>query len=97
MGANFQTVSFTPDITSPKQAQHAMSQRIEQCLHEYGHDAYNGTFSTCHTSVVLPRTFATDADAEAWIEEHHEKRDPVMIVKVTTPAPHYFAGAWCAE
>lgn len=68
--------------------------RVEDAIHEHGHDAYNGTISTTGGIRVSSSTFKTDEEASEYILEHTEKRGHILAVTVGN---FWYIGGWAAE
>jgi hypothetical protein len=68
----------------------------QQCLYDYGHAGYTGTFAENDGEVLLEINEPIDRDeAREWLMENCKKWGPVIIIK--TQKDQYVAGAWCSS
>ena len=97
MGACFQTMTL-PGNMLRNEVSKAFSDKQAHCLHQYGHDPYNGTWSTCRGLAFPSKTFDSVDAACDWIEEHAQKWDNALCVTAKEGGVvSWVIGAWCAE
>lgn len=80
MGAHNTHAYFDGKLTE-EQLHKVYDEYIEQLLHEYGHEPYNGTLSTCNGLIISDEVFDTEAEAEEYGLEHTNKWGAAMAVK----------------
>lgn len=95
MGSNFQTE--TMEHTTPEVLKDRWAKYMDELTYMYGHDCYNGTFSTCRGLQITDITFNSDNEAEEWLCDNTEKWGEAVAVKVLSPHKHWLVGGWCAE
>lgn len=93
MGAEF--VDERLKATTRDEAISEVKQIIEQCLHDYGHAGYTGTFAESDGVNVVEREMKDYDEAYDWLIDNCRKWGPVLVVK--TMADGYVAGAWCSS
>lgn len=93
MGAQFNDYWLQADDKAS--AQKEFDELIESLTYRYGHDSYNGTFTTNAGGTVTftDKTFDSVAAAEEWLVENAQKWEPVLAVKVVGRGGWYL-GAW---
>lgn len=93
MGAEF--VYETLKAETREEAIYEVTQIIKQCLHDYGHAGYTGTFAESD-GVSVVDVYVDDYDKACdWLLENCRKWGPVLVVKTRDDC--YVAGAWCAS
>ncbi len=92
MGAEF--VCETLKATTRDEAIAEVKQIIEQCLYDYGHAGYTGTFAESDGVKVVEREMKDYDEACDWLIDNCRKWGPVLVVKTISGC--YVAGAWCA-
>ena len=96
MGAcsNFMTV----ETTNKPEVEKEFNEYVEECLYEYGHSCYNGTFSTCDGLKVSSKVFEDEKEARDYILKNTEKWGYALAVTVKIDKGDYtLIGGWCAE
>ena len=88
MGAT--NIHYTASKTFHKSARDAYRALTEEAQHEYGHDGYNGTISTCQLGGKIPKP----ADEIAY-DEALDKIDKRECVYYETDTEYVFIG-WAA-
>lgn len=92
MGANFNFQVLK--ATTPAKAKKEGLALIEDCLYEFGHGGYTGTFAEC-IGVEMPNIkFKSVKDAEVWLDENAQKWGAMLVVKADK---QYCAGALCSD
>jgi hypothetical protein len=79
MGANFEVVEFDGNLTRD-QLTNKYQELVQDQKYEYGHGGYSGTFATLHGIAIKGGVFSSRKEAEDYIENNHQKRDPAMAV-----------------
>lgn len=98
MGASY--ISRRIKETDRTAIENKFDEIVEECLYEYGHDSYNGTFSTMHgIKVRTSNVFSDRYSADEFIAEHTEKWGSAMAVTVKEKGqePYTVIGGWAAE
>lgn len=99
MGASFITQRFKDE--DEKELKKEFSKLIDELRHEYGHNPYNGTFTTNSGLDITSMVFKTEDDAEEWLVRNCEKWKAVRAVKICSfkkdVGPYWLLGAWCAS
>lgn len=96
MGANFNTMRV--NSTNRDEIKESFYERKRRDEYEYGHDAYNGTFSTLSGIKILNKTFTNRDEAEDYICDRAEKWSDALAVTVQTEDETYtLIGGWCAS
>ena len=69
---------------------------IEECLHDYGHAGYTGSFAECD-GVVFVNNFAPkdSQEADEWLQDNANKWGPMLILMDNNH--NYYGGAWCSS
>ena len=98
MGASY--ISRAIKETSRTDITKKFNEIVDMCIYEYGHDSYNGTFSTMDgLSVKIDKVFSDRDSADDYIAEHTEKWGSAMAVTVKedNKEPYTVIGGWAAE
>jgi len=98
MGASF--ISRAIQETERPQITKKFNEIVDQCIYEYGHNSYNGTFSTMEgLTIKIDKVFPTRDSAEDYIAENTEKWGNAMAVTVKedNKEPYTVIGGWAAE
>ncbi len=93
MGAEFVCEKLKAETR--EEAIYEVKQIIEQCLHDYGHAGYTGTFAESYGVSVVDIDVNNCDEAYDWLIENCRKWGPVLIVE--TRDDGYVAGAWCSS
>jgi len=96
MGAQY--ISRAIKETGRKDIEKKFREIVEECIYEYGHDSYNGTFSTMSGVSVVNRTFSNRDNAEEYIIDKAEKWGDALAVTVKEEGkePYTLIGGWAA-
>lgn len=78
-----------------EEAIYEVKQIIEQCLHDYGHAGYTGTFAESKGVMVVEREVDDYDEACDWLIDNCRKWGPVLVVKTIDGG--YIAGALCSS
>jgi len=103
MGAHNEATDLTVDTNKKETIQSVWNNYIEELYYQYGHDAYNGTFTTCSRLKIgsLPDDVdATDANAVyEYLWDNTEKWENALavIVKEEKGIQTWLIGGWAAE
>ena len=81
MGANFQTM-ILPGGMIRNEVKKRFARGTQECRAEYGHDPYNGTWSTCSGLSFENKTFDSEDDAYEWLMDRAQKWDDALCVTV---------------
>ena len=92
MGACFNTSIFP--LCSAAELKIEYKNLIEELHYEYGHQPYNGTFTTCDGLLITNEKFESVDDAEDWLMEYTDKWG---VVKAVQADGKWVLGGWCAE
>jgi hypothetical protein len=93
MGAEFCCKALKAETI--EEAVYEVKQIVKQCLHDYGHAGYTGTFAESKGVSVVDVDVDDYDEACDWLLENCRKRGPVLVVK--TRDGGYIAGAWCSS
>lgn len=96
MGAcsNFMTIQTIDRAEIKKE----FKEYVEELIYDYGHDPYNGTFSTCSGLTITSKTFENENEARDYILDHTEKWGDALAVTIKSDKGDYtLIGGWCAE
>lgn len=91
MGATYVSTHFKGTL-SEKALLVEYDRYIEQQLHEYGHDGYNGTLSTCSGLAISHKEFDTYREADEFIFANTHKWGNALAVKcrnITKKTPKF--------
>ena len=92
--SNFMTIKTTDRNEIKKE----FKEYVEECIYEYGHSCYNGTFSTCSGLTITVKTFEDEREARDYILDHTEKWEDALAVTIKSDKGDYtLIGGWCAE
>ncbi|MCD6436357.1 MAG: hypothetical protein J7L15_08255 [Clostridiales bacterium] len=87
MGAHNVTEILKVDTNKGETLKSVWREYIDSLYHQYGHDSYNGTFTTCDGGSVkiayLPSTvnIANEEDIWEWLDENCEKWESAKAIK----------------
>jgi len=98
MGASF--ISRAIQETERPQITKKFNEIVDACIYEYGHNSYNGTFSTMEgLTIKIDKVFPTRDSAEDYIADNTEKWGNAMAVTVKedNKEPYTLIGGWAAE
>ena len=71
---------------------------VEQCLYDYGHSCYSGSFAEKDGLQILSKAFLSTDEAEEYIIEHNDKWGPAMAARVVVKEGYgWYIGGWCNE
>lgn len=98
MGAcfNYEIVEL-PDNPTKKDVEGMWGAVVSDCLHMHGHDAYNGTFSTCSGISFPEKHFESEDDAYSWLIKNTHKWAEAAVVSFNQDGKKWLLGGWCAE
>ena len=92
MGSTFQARTFREKTTD--KLRKAYESYVKELEFEYGHNPYNGTFSTCGAGLrITDKKFAHIDEAEQWLMDNHSKWDSAMAVQLFVPKKHFHGSA----
>lgn len=94
MGSCYQEATFKKRPT-----QKDYDNLVERAAWDYGHAGYSGTFAEAGgTMQVLSRHFGSFGEAQSWVQNHHEKWDPGILVSYSSgDETRWYLGAWCSS
>jgi hypothetical protein len=97
MGASY--ISRRIKETNKEDIKKKFREIVDECLYEYGHDSYNGTFSTMSGISIVNKTFSDRDSADDYICDHSEKWGDALAVTVKEDGkePYTLIGGWAAE
>ena len=98
MGASF--ISRAIKETNRDDIVKKFNEIVDECIYEYGHDSYNGTFSTMDgISIKIEKVFSDRDSAEDYICNNTEKWGNALavMVKEDNKEPYTLIGGWAAE
>jgi hypothetical protein len=96
MGAIFNSVVYEKDDRAAIQKEWNAS--VEQSLYDSGF-AYSGEIGMLAGDIKWQdKKLETAAQAEEYLEDHHEKWEPAMAVSfLKDGAKHWMVGGWCSS
>ena len=103
MGANNESEILTVDTNKKQTIQSVWREYIEELYYMHGHDAYNGTFTTCSGFKIgsLPDDIdITDQNAVlGYLWDNTEKREEALgiMVEEKEGIQTWVIGGWAAE
>lgn len=95
-----QSIFMTVQSVDKSDIIRAYNQQVKDDIHEYGHNAYNGSFSTLDGGLVLrlDKEFTDREDARRFILDYDERvvmRHAIaVIVKEEGDKPYTLIGGW---
>jgi len=96
MGAVFQYTTYSD--CSVEGLQRQFHETVEDAIAEYGYGGYTGTFAEADGLVVAGETFEDTETALDWIQNHHEKWEPVLAVKASSGSQTvWIVGGWLSS
>ena len=98
MGASSGFLNF--ESTDREQVQKEFSEYRQECLYEYGHNAYSGSFATLQDTLIFnSREFTDVREAEDYILNNTEKWGNAMActIKEEGKEPYTLVGGWLAK
>ena len=105
MGAHNEAETIKVDTNKGETFRGLWKEYISSLYHQYGHDNYNGTFTTCDggavsTVTLPPEVDKTDENAVFyWLWDNTEKWECAKAVKVSDVdgIETWHVGGWAAE
>ena len=90
---------MTVKTTDRNEIEIAYKKRVEDDIYNYGHDAYNGTFSTTEGIKIENITFKDEKEARKYILDNTEKWGKALAVTIITNNNEKYTliGGWGAE
>ena len=89
---------MTVETTDKSKVMKEFKEYVEELVYEYGHNCYNGTFSTCSGLTVTSKTFTDEKEAREYILDNTEKWGDALAVTIKSDKGNYtLIGGWCAE
>ena len=98
MGASSGFLNF--ESTDKEQVQKEFSEYRQECLYEYGHNAYSGSFATLQDTLIFnSREFTDKREAQEYILDSTEKWGNAIAVTIKEEGkePYTLVGGWLAE
>lgn len=96
MGAIF--ITMRVDSTNKSNVKEAFKERVDEDIYEYGHNCYNGTFSTMEGLSLSDKEFTDANEAREYISDNTEKWENALAVTVKEDGkePFTLIGGWAA-